>query len=68
MKGFKTILIATLLFLVGLGDVLQAYDLSSILALVGVPSAKIGGVVASLSLLFGLLRFVTTTAVGQKTV
>jgi hypothetical protein len=64
LKGWRTVLLSAALFLVGLADVFQAVDLSAILNALGVPEGKTGGVLALVSLAFGVLRYATSTAVG----
>lgn len=66
MKGWRTALVATLLFLAGLADVVGAVDMREVLSLLGVPTEKLGGVVALISLGFGVLRYITTSPVGRR--
>ena len=66
MKGFRNLILAFLVVLIGIGDVVQAFDLQAILLTVGVPEGKVGGILALVGMAFALLRFVTNTSVGQK--
>jgi hypothetical protein len=65
LKGWRTLLLSALLFIAGLADVFQAVDLSAVFTALGVPSEKVGGAVALVAVFFGVLRYATTTAVGQ---
>lgn len=65
LKGYKTLSLATLVFLAGLADVVGVVDLQAILLVLGVPQDKVAGVVSLVGLAFGVLRFLTTTPALQ---
>ena len=50
IAGWKTILLAAIVTLVGLADVLGAIDLRAFLLLIGVSEARVGGVMAAIGL------------------
>lgn len=66
VKGFKTVFVFGILWLVGLLDVLGQIDLTQILVTFGVPVEKAGGIVTLISSLAIVLRFLTNTPVGKK--
>lgn len=62
----KTILVSILFALVGLADALGAIDLKPFLIFVGVPAEKTDGAVMMLSIVFALLRVVTSGTVTAR--
>lgn len=59
LKGWKTFLVAAIVFLASAADYLGAVDIHSLIGLVVTDKDKVDGITALLGLVFGLLRLVT---------
>lgn len=65
LKGWRTVAIAGAGAALGLADVVGAVDLRPLVEAL-VPERSVGAVMTGMAIVFGVLRFVTTTAVGGK--
>ena len=67
LKGWRTIIAATVTALLGFADLLGAIDLRPLVqVVVHGDEAQVGAVMTLLAVLFGVLRLITTGPVGGK--
>ena len=67
LKGWRTIVAALLMGILGFADAVGALDLRPLIRIfVHGDEAQLGAVMTALAILFALLRLVTTTPVGGE--
>lgn len=65
--GFRTLIVSGAMILVGLADAMGSIDISPLLKVWFKDADVVGVVMVVLGVLFGVLRYLTTTPAGQTT-